>query len=89
MSSAEDKLAAKLPAIQTALEQAILDAAGERMGFVLLVVPLNRIGDHIAISNIAERGTIIRFIREVAHTMKTNWARAEIYAAEMAKRAVN
>lgn len=89
MSTAEDRLATKLPAIQSALEQALTDAAGERMGYVLLMVPLNRVGDHIAVSNIASRSTIVRFIRECARTMKGDWQRSEQYAREMARRGLN
>lgn len=86
MSTAEDKLASKLPAIQTALEMAITEAAGERMGYVLLVVPLQRVGDHIAVSNIASKSTIVRFLRDCARTMKADWLRMERYAEQMTKR---
>lgn len=89
MSQAEDKIAAQMPHIQAALEVALRDAAGERMGYVLLVVPVDRIGDHIAVSNLSSRATIIKFIREVARTMKADWLRAEKMAVDMARRAVN
>lgn len=89
MTQAEDGVARQMPLIQAALDKALTEAAGERMGFVLLVVPLDRVGDHIAVSNIRERATIIRFIRDVARTLKSDWARAEALAQDMAQRVVN
>lgn len=89
MSQAEDKVAAQMPLIQRALNKALEDAAGEPMAFVLMVVPVGRVGEHIVASNIIEDRTVIRFLRDAARTMKANMLRCQDHAAKMAGRAVN
>lgn len=89
MSTPEDRLVSKLPLIQNALEVALTDAAGERMGFVLMIVPLNRVGEHVLTSNIAEKRTVVRFMRDAARTLATSWKAAELQAEQMAARGLN
>lgn len=52
MEEAESKLMDKLPAIETALDIAIADAAGERMAYILIVTPQGRNGYNIITTNI-------------------------------------
>lgn len=85
----EDKIAARMMPIREALDKALEEAAGERMAFVLMVVPAGRKGDHIVCSNISETHVIVKFLRAAAMTVKTKWTEAQDYADKMRFRGMN
>lgn len=89
MSSPESRLLTRMPAIEQALTIALAEAAGEPMGFVLMVVPINRVGEHIISSNIAENQTIAKFLRDAARTVKCHWAKAQDHAQGLIKKTIN
>jgi len=86
---AEDKLAVRIAPIREALDKALAEAAGERMAFVLMVVPAGRKGDHIVCSNIHETSVIVKFLRAAAMTVKTKWTEAQDYAEKMRLRGMD
>ncbi len=62
----EERVARQLRLITTALEQAVSEAAGEDMGYILIITPVNRVGCHLYSSNIAEVPVIVKFLRMMA-----------------------
>jgi hypothetical protein len=85
VNAAEQRILMHISEIETALGQCLNEAAGEPMGFVLLVVPVGRVGEHIVTTNIAEKGVAARFMRDAAKMMRDRWK----YCQDQAKRAIN
>jgi len=67
MHEVDQRVLTHLDAIQNALDQALSEAAGERMGYILLIVPAARIGEHIVTSNLEKPSVIVRFLRDAAN----------------------
>jgi hypothetical protein len=69
--SAEERLLQRMEPIEEALAQALSDAAGEKMGFILLVVPVGRVAEkHVIASNILEQPAIAEYLRNAAEAVR-------------------
>lgn len=89
MSTAEEKLAAKLAPIEEALEVALKDAAGEPMAYILLVTPVGRTGEHILTSNIVQHSVIMKFMSDARIQLRNQWKRANGRFADLRKKGLN
>ncbi len=89
MNTAEARVAARMGQIGSALAQALQDAAGEPMAYVLLVAPVGRKGDHIIDTNIENLNVAATFLRAGARILKHNFIRAQRYAQNLVNRGIN
>lgn len=89
MSTAEEKLASKLYAIEEALEQALKEAAGEPMAYVLLVTPVGRAGEHILTSNIVQHSVILKFMSDARIQLRNQWKKAGHRFADLKKKGLD
>jgi hypothetical protein len=89
MSTAEERLATQLVHIETALDRALSEAAGEQMAYILLIAPVNRAGEHIMTSNIASQNVIMKFLSMARIQLRNQWKEAGHYFAGMKKRGLN
>lgn len=88
-TTAEEKLASRLTEIEVALNQALNEAAGESMAYILLVTPVGRVGEHILTSNITSRNVIMKFMSMARIQLRNQWQRAEKQFVSMKKQGLN
>lgn len=89
MTTAEERLASKLSAIEDALNAALAEAAGEQMAYILLIAPVGRVGEHILTSNITSQSVIMKFMSDARIQLRNKWKRAEGRFREMTKKELN
>lgn len=89
MNTPEAKILQSLPPIEKQLYDALTAAAGESVGYILIIVPSGRIGDHIMTSNISETSVIYTFLSDAIDVIKNSWEKSIAYAEQLRNKVLN